>query len=292
MSAPSSLSRSQPGDWADDDTVRAELERLAAVQQELLAAAGLVAAPPAESAEHEAVDSRDEAHLQAENMRLRACIEDLRQQLQASTELREQTWAEQQREYEALLEEKSEVIRSLHLQNQELKQAVEQAEPASSPEELGNARALQRELQALRQRLEQERKQLQEDEQAVQEQLRQMELALSRERVELARQRAEVQRLQSDFQHELETAARDEKLRERLLPLQRRNQELANSKGASAAPPPRPASVPQLSRPATMTQLQRPGPGGQANVEASTDTSGSPPRPGSGLLRRLFGKRD
>jgi hypothetical protein len=168
----------------------------------------------------------------------------------------------------------------LHLQIQEQKQSSPESGSAAAGEDPGQVFALKQELAELRERLEQERIRLEEDEQAVQEQLRQMELSLSRERVELARQRSELQRLQSDFTHELEMAARDEKLRERLIPLQRRNQEVAGSKGAGSAPP-RPASTGQLPRPTTMPQIGGPG---------ASEPNPLSQRPTSGLLRRLFGK--
>jgi len=62
-----------------------------------------------------------------------------------------------------------------------------------------------------------------------------MEVQMSRERAELARQRSELQRLQSEIRHELDLAARDAALRERLAPLQRRHQEMTGRTGAPAA---------------------------------------------------------
>jgi hypothetical protein len=274
-------------DWADDDALGAELERLAAAHKELLAAAGVSREQGLVESQEENAGTRETAQLRAENGRLRTRLEELERQLQLAGEGREQAWREQQREYETLLEEKSEVIRGLHLQIQELKAEPPQQAGAELP---GPALALREELEHLRNQLEQERRQLEEDEHAVEQQMKQMELTLSRERVELARQRAELQRMQNDFQHELETAARDDKLRERLLPLQRRHQEIVNSKGAAAAPPPRPTSSGQLPRPASTGHLPRPATAAQLNMPAPSDPTPLPKRPSSGLLRRLFGK--
>src|SRR5262249_56612934 len=85
--------------------------------------------------------------------------------------------AERKREYEALLEEKSEVIRSLHQKLQE----YQERPTAVAPKEA--------ELVALSEQLEQDRRQLQEDEESLMQQMRQMEMTMSRERAELARQR-------------------------------------------------------------------------------------------------------
>jgi hypothetical protein len=90
---------------------------------------------------------------------------------------------------------------------------------------------------------------------------------MSRERAELARQRSELQRLHTDIRHELELAARDATLRERLAPLQRRAHDALNRRGAApvAEAPAQPASP-----------------------EAPAQRS-QPSRSSSGILRRLFG---
>jgi hypothetical protein len=273
--------------WPSDEALRQEMERLVAANQELLVTAGL--SRPAESCSvREAPEvPRELAQLRAENARLRTRIEALEEQLQVAVQGREQTWAEQQREYEALLEEKSEVIRSLHLKVQDLQSA--ESSPTAAQEQSGDALADKQELETLRQQLEQERCQLAEDAEALEAQMKHMEMAMSRERVELARQRSELQRLHSDFKHELEMASRDEKLRERLAPLQRRHQEVVSAKGG-AAPPARPTSAPQLQRPATMAQLQRPASAAQLDP-ANPGTGPASKKPASGLLRRLFGGR-
>lgn len=204
----------------------------------------------------EPVDSEEMAHLRAENAELRARLEEMDQLFQACNQ-GEESWLERQREYEALLEEKSEVIRDLHHKIQELQEG-------------GGRRcdvAEQDELMELKQQLEKERQQLQEDEDALMDQMREMELSMSRERAEMARQRNELQRLQTDLTHELEAASRDATLRDRLLPLQRRQQEIVNRRGNAT-----------------------PGPSaGAAHPVAPSDPTPPPKKQGSGLFRRLFG---
>lgn len=161
---------------------------------------------------------------------------ELRAQLEALIRA-EQSWVAQQQEYESLLEEKSEVIRTLHQKLQEL-----ESRPAAAPlipreeELLALSDELERErcqLQQERRQLEEELMQLKEDEEALMKQMREMEVQMSRERAELARQRNELQRLNADIRHELELAQRDAMLRERLMPLQRRHQEMMTRKGSS-----------------------------------------------------------
>jgi len=165
-------------------------------------------------------------------------------------------WEERQREYDSLLEEKSEVIRDLH---RRLHEQPEHA-PGSTPRE--------EELIALSEELERERRQLKDDEESLMEQMRQMEVQMSRERAELARQRNELQRLQNDVRHELELAARDATLRDRLAPLQRRHQDMVNRTGgarAQEAHTREPAAAP------------------------ATSPSGTGGKKESGLFRRIFG---
>lgn len=179
-------------------------------------------------------------------------------------ELTEQMWVERQREYEVLLEEKSEVIRKLHQKIQELTAGgsapmmrAAPIAPATTPKE--------EELVALSEALEMERQQLREDEEALSAQMREMELQMSRERAELARQRHELQRLHADIERELENSARDAILRERLMPMSRRYLEMTNRKvGDSETPPPATQRVDQPTPPPT----------------SKKDSS---------LLRRLFG---
>ena len=98
-------------------------------------------------------------------------------------------------------------------------------------------------------------------------QMREMEVQMSRERAEIARQRNEIQRLHSEIRHELELATRDATLRERLLPLQRRHQEMMHRKGGQ--PTARDQAAP--------------------DQVAAAPAAAEAPRKDSGLIRRLFG---
>jgi DNA repair exonuclease SbcCD ATPase subunit len=207
------------------DALSEELNRLAMINTELV---GRLrgAAPPAPPAPPAAVraDGGDVGGYLQENAELRTRLEELEHALLASSN--DETWADQQREYEALLEEKSEVIRSLHLKIQELQEGARRAKTGPVPKE--------EELIQLKEELEQQRRQLQEDEEALMTQMRQMEFAMSRERAELARQRQEVQRLQADVNREVEQAAKDDGLRERLASL-RRHSDAAKKDGVPDA---------------------------------------------------------
>jgi hypothetical protein len=199
---------------------------------------GAVSDPPL-SAEHRGSDSEMDAslnetppavptaeeeieRLRAENAAFRESLEQLEKILEERLQ-NEQTWEERQKEQDALLEEKSDVIRELHLKLQECSTAPAPHESGAVPRE--------EELLALSEELEQERRQLKEDEESLMAQMREMEIQMSRERAELARQRNELQRLHSDLHHELELAARNAALRDRLQPLQRRHQDLLHRKG-------------------------------------------------------------
>src|SRR5262249_38487422 len=135
-------------------------------------------------------------------------------------------WEARPRENGALLEGKSEVVPNFDRQVQALEQELNGHQEV--PEEKKTPRPLAREeeLMMLSEELERERRQLKEDEEALMEQMREMEVQMARERAEMARQRTELQRLQNDLRHELELAARDATLRERLAPLQRRHQDI------------------------------------------------------------------
>jgi chromosome segregation ATPase len=165
----------------------------------------------------------DAAALIRENEQLREQMAEMERLLNGLKQEAEQALANQQREYENLLEEKSELIRSLHRKLHELQERP--PNPTSAPRE--------EELLALSEELERDRAQLKEDEAALMEQMGQMEVQMSRERAELARQRSELQRLQNEIRHELERASRDAALRERLAPLQRRQQEMNRRSGPS-----------------------------------------------------------
>jgi len=177
-------------------------------------------------------------HLRNENEELRALVLELEQALHSSTG-GPGDWDARSREYESLLEEKSEHIRTLHLKVQalekELRARAREEAKAKAEEEKRPAGPVPREeeLMMLSEELERERKQLKEDEEALMEQMREMEVQMAKERAEMARQRNELQRLQNDLRHELELAARDGTLRERLAPLQRRHQDIVTRRGSA-----------------------------------------------------------
>ncbi len=211
------------------------------------------------------------ANLQAENNQLRTRVEELEQILEATTSQTESVWIEQQREYEALLEEKSEMIRALH---QELKELREDG-GSSGGNASSNPLQTRQELMAIKEQLEEERRQLQEDEEALMEQARQMEMAMSRERVELARQRNEIQQMYRDLQREIEQASRDGDLKDRLQELRRRRQD-ANG------PAPTPAPTPRANAPAPRQTAQ-------TQMAIDLDAEEQANKNNSGVFRRLFG---
>jgi chromosome segregation ATPase len=206
------------------DALSEELNRLAAINAELVGrlrgAAVAVSTDKTAGQDSAALDS-----LRRENAELQRRIEEL-EQLLVATATSEDNWPDRQKEYEALLEEKSEVIRGLHLKLQEVQEGARRAPDEPVPKE--------EELRQLKQELEEHKRQLQEDEESLMAQMREMELALSKDRAELARQRQEVQRLQSELNREIEVAGRDSGLRERLASI-RRTHEPAKNGGAADA---------------------------------------------------------
>lgn len=204
--------------------------------------------------------------LRRESVDLRTLVVDLQRRLEeGGGPVGDSGWEERQREYDSLLEEKSEVIRALHQKVQELQARTPVAQLTPKEGELiALSDELERErcqLEQDRRQLEDERAQLKEDEKMMMQQMREMELQMARERADLARQRNELQRLHNEVHHELELASRDAALRERLMPLQRRHQELNQRRGGGDAP----------------REQAQPGP--------TVDPSGKD----NGLLRRLFG---
>jgi hypothetical protein len=201
-------------------------------------------------------ESEEVEVLRGENAALRAKADELEQLLVVAAQDGEERWAERQREYESLLEEKSEVIRSLHQKIAELRERASSAPPVQDIIESNDPTPDRQELLRLKRDLEQERQQMAKDEEAMMAQMRTMEMALAKDRAELARQRAEVQRLQGDLKHDMETASRDGGLRERLTALQRRS--------------------------STTTPTR-------TTVNQDTPTPGQSPPSKSGLFRRIFG---
>jgi hypothetical protein len=205
-------------------------------------------------------DASELAQLQAENQQLQMALVEMQTLLEEKTA--NKSGNAQAKEYERLLEQKNEVIRTLHMKLQEL-----QERPSTGPAPRED------ELLTLSEELEKERRQLKEDEESLMQQMREMEIQISKERAELARQRSELQRLHNEIRHDLELASRDTALRERLAPLQRRHQEIVTRRGAAPAQggAPNPAQTP----------APAPAPSPQ-NPRQPKDSS---------LLRRFFGSQ-
>jgi hypothetical protein len=238
----------------NDENLQAELGKLAdetrKVREELEGQLDATAAT---------LGAEELERLRTENGKLVQRVEDL-ERICEEMQKEATAWESRQREYEGLLEEKSEVIRDLH---RRLHEQPERGPSGATPRE--------EELIALSEELERERRQLKEDEESLMQQMRQMEVQMSRERAEMARQRNEFQRLQNDVRHELEMAQRDATLRDRLAPLQRRHTDMMNRAGG-----PRPQAQEQTQQ-AGVLEPAREGVGRSGQKKES------------GLFRRLFG---
>jgi hypothetical protein len=196
--------------------------------------------------------------LRAENEELRRLLTAAEESLVAAG-AKDDDWKEQEREYSRMLEEKTDLIRELHLKIQDLQQLeLQQAAPAeeSAPSPPSQDAA---ELCALSDELEHERNQLKEDEKTLMQQMRLMEVQMSRERAELARQRSEIERLHQEVRDELEQASREDTLKDRLMPLMRRQSEIVRN--GSSEPPSRkaerPGSAPAPAAPAATSGIFR-----------------------------------
>jgi DNA repair exonuclease SbcCD ATPase subunit len=226
--------------------------------------------------------------LRDENNQLRALCLELEQALQEAAtgggdgDGGQSGGSEQLREYEALLEEKSETIRQLHQHVEEIQTALTDAESrlaeSAEQEETAGRRAAngpaprEEELLALSEELERERRQLQEDEQTLMDQMREMEVCMARERAELARQRNDLQRLQAEVRHELERLERNGALQNKIDSLKSKLQDVTARRGAARGDVASgPASAP-------------PPP-----VQPAPPPAGVPGK-GQGLMGRLFGQ--
>jgi myosin heavy subunit len=202
----------------------AELQRLSAANQELMDQFQHPAEKAPDDATPVEVDAADGelAELRRENAELKVHVQELESALVGQDE---EQWLERQREYETLLEEKSEVIRGLHLKMQERQESAIGADtvPANTVTASGTRVGQAEEILRLKRELDAQRRQLEQDEQDMMGQMRQMEIAMAKERAEMARQRQEVTRLQSDLNREIENSSRDPELRERLNTLRRQN---------------------------------------------------------------------
>ncbi len=277
--------------WDKEPDAAEDLERTSAEENEHILASLRRDPTPAkgkspldddeDDAPQGAADSAAVHELTDENERLRGIIAELRQLLDETTAKGNDSFEDREREYESLLEEKSELIRNLHVQMKELEEMASGNGGGSAPARSGTPDdsellALSDELERERCNIEQERRtmeddrrQLREDEEAMMRQMREMELQMAKERAELARQRNELQRLHGEIRHELELAQRDAAVNERLKLLQRRHQEVTGTKSDDDAPPP--ASLRPTRKSSQGTQPPK------------------PTKPGdSGMFRRLF----
>jgi chromosome segregation ATPase len=198
-------------------------------------------AAPAVNAEPK--DADEVTRLRSENEQLRALCLELEQALHEATQQGDQSWEDRAREYEALLEEKSETIRQLHKQLQETKAMLEEVE-AQAAQAMQQAQAnphrsytgpapREEELLSLSEELERERRQLQEDEQTLMEQMREMEVSMAKERAEMARQRNDLQRLQSEIRHELERLEKTGAAQRKMEELKSKLQDATTRRGAA-----------------------------------------------------------
>jgi hypothetical protein len=242
-----------------DEHLQEELQRLAAINRELLGEAqphvpagssrnrhdktassavsgrgGVAKGPPGLiPADAIPAESDELTHLRRENEELRAHLDALEKALEAPEETaapaspvpEENPWAAKQQEYEALLEEKSEAIRALHLKLHEL-QSRAGATSESTPRE--DARSLKRQL-------EHERVQIEKDEEELMIRMTQLEKAISKDRAELARQRTEIQRLHQELNEQIAAASRDPGMSDRQDALYRLQGEVEAQKHAKGA---------------------------------------------------------
>jgi hypothetical protein len=247
---------SSEGDAFDLNNFEEELRRLSAVNQELMDEIHLFADPLHEPADANASFNENEEMtlLRLENAELQARIQELEAKSQSASGPGEDVWLERQREYEMLLEEKSEVIRSLHQKIQEMQESANFGDHAPPTAPTGNSQDIVR----LKREMDEQRGLLKQDEEDVMGQLRQMELTMAKERAEMARQRQEMSRLQADLTRELEMASRDPGLRDRL-------QHLRRAQDSARSITPIPADLPDAIGPQT---------NGKKN---------------NGLFRRIFG---
>jgi len=219
-----------------------------------------------------AVDAEAVRQLQAENEQLKSIVLELEQELEASKGKGEQDWGQRQKEYEGLLDEKTELIRNLHLKMQELQQ--QQRPPTPKEDELiAMSEELERErcqLQQERRQLDEELRQLKEDSEIMTQEMRQMEVQMARERADLARQRMEIQRLNDEIRHELDRVEKDRGLSDRLVQLRQRHMDAV--RGKSAIPP-----SPAAAAPPRQPSPQTPADGGETESKDNT-----------GILRRFF----
>jgi hypothetical protein len=197
--------------------------------------------------------------IRRENAQLREIIAELKQQANERQSCENQEWRDRQKELEALVEEKTEVIRSLHQKLREQGGLAAPAPLSNSPHKEDELLALSEELDRERCQLQQERRQLEEerqqfrdDEQLMTKQMRDMEVQMARERADFARQRNELTRIYDEIRREIDNIERNGLLNQRLGQLRQRFQETGVPSGS--APASRPGSSSAL--PAARAEAQ------------------------------------
>ena len=222
--------------------------------------------PPADASGPSAEEAQELERLRDENAQLRALCLELEQALHEATQNATAGGGERLQEYEALLDEKTEKIRELAEQVQQLQAVAAELEgrPPARPANAGPA-PREDDLLALSEELERERRQLQEDEQSLMQQMREMEVSMAKERAEMARQRNDLQRLQSEIRHELERLERCGALQTKIDGLKSKLQDATSRRGSAPGLP--------------LSQTTPPAGSAQAPPSAKKDS----------LLGRLFG---
>jgi chromosome segregation ATPase len=193
-----------------------------------------ISAPVADAPEPGSEESPELENLREENEQLRALCVELEQALHEASLPGHASGEDRLKEYEALLEEKTEIIRQQHEQLQELQAVVAEKEcqPAARPSNAGPA-PREDDLLALSEELEADRRQIQEDEQALMQQMREMEVSMARERAEMARQRNDMQRLQSEIRHEIERLERSGALQTKIEGLKNKLSDATTRRGSA-----------------------------------------------------------
>ena len=130
-------------------------------------------------------------------------------------------WQAREKEYELMLEEKSELIRQLHQQARTA--PVTKGEGPSEDE-----------LVALHQELQRERQLLEEDRMALEEQFRQTELQMAKERAEIFKVRNEAQRMQNEIKRQVEILEREAKVRGEMGAFMKLREELQSKENRAA----------------------------------------------------------
>jgi len=184
--------------------------------------------------------TQENERLRSENAELRALCYELEQALQEAGQQNNGDAAAKVREYESLVEEKTETIRNLHQQLQDTQATLQDVEAQASqalqaappPRPVGPI-PREEELLALSEELERERRQLQEDEQTLMEQMREMEVGMAKERAEMARQRNDLQRLQGEIRHELERLEKSGAMQSKIDGLKNKLQDATTRRGAA-----------------------------------------------------------